>query len=83
MISSSSVFFQESFSLGPYNPASGMPAQRWPTRPAEMREHWDAYYRAMENLSGELLSAFALALQLPETWFADKVDRHCSAMRAL
>jgi isopenicillin N synthase-like dioxygenase len=37
----------------------------------------------MEKLSAKLLSAFALALNLPENWFEDKIDRHRCALRAL
>lgn len=69
--------------MGPYNPASGMPAPRLPSRPESMEAAWFAYYKAMEKLSANVLQAFALALDLPETWFEDKIDRHRCALRAL
>lgn len=39
-----------------------------------------AAYRAFEGLSGELLKISALALELDENWFADKMDKHFSVM---
>jgi isopenicillin N synthase-like dioxygenase len=39
-----------------------------------------ALYRGFERLSEDLLRIFALALDLPERWFADKTDRHFSVM---
>lgn len=41
-----------------------------------------AYYREMDRLSTQLMRIFALALALPEYFFDDKVDRHCSSMNA-
>lgn len=74
---------KECFSMGPYNPASGMPAPRLPPTPPGFAAAWLAYYKEMEKLSAQLLSAFAMALDLPPTWFVDKIDRHRCAMRAL
>ncbi len=37
-------------------------------------------YRGFEGLSRDLLRVFALALELPETWFDDKIGRHFSIM---
>jgi len=37
-------------------------------------------YRGFERLSQDLLRVFALALDLPEEWFADKIGRHFSIM---
>ena len=39
-----------------------------------------ALYRSFEHLSEDLLRLFACALELPESWFADKIDRHFSIM---
>jgi isopenicillin N synthase-like dioxygenase len=52
----------------------------WPDRPAGLRETWCEYYRAMERLSFDMLHMFALALDLPETFFDDKVGRGPSSV---
>ena len=74
---------KESFSMGPYNPAAGMPPVQWPAQPADFERSWMEYYQSMEKLSGHMLELFALALDLPQDWFVDKVDKHRSALRAL
>eukprot|EP00742_Colponemidia_sp_Colp-10_P000605 GILJ01000661.1.p1 GENE.GILJ01000661.1~~GILJ01000661.1.p1 ORF type:complete len:360 (-),score=46.25 GILJ01000661.1:164-1195(-) len=74
---------KESFSIGPYNPQSGMPTPRFPPNSEVFQPDWWAYYRGLENLSGSLLRAFALALELPENWFDDKIDKHRCALRLL
>ena len=53
----------------------------WPARPQGFREAADAYYKAMEELSGVLCRISALALDLPEHYFDDKIDRHITAAR--
>jgi len=53
----------------------------WPERPAELRPLWTAYFNEMERLAGEIMRAFALALDLPEAFFDDKIDRHISRLR--
>ena len=60
-----------------------MPPVQWPAMPADLQKHWLEYYKAMEQLSGNMLRLFALALRLPENWFDAKIDRHRSALRAL
>lgn len=74
---------KEVFTIGPNNPAAGMPPVRWPSEPARFQSLWQQYYGNMESLSAHLLSLFALALRLPEDWFVGKIDRHRSALRAL
>ena len=79
--------WRESFVTGPHGHAYDeyhygaegwrfFAANLWPDRPAEMRTLWEAYYREMERLAGDLMRIFAVALGLPETFFADKIDRH-------
>ena len=53
----------------------------WPSRPPGFRAALSAYYRAMERLAETLMGIFALALGMPEAFFADKIDRHITAMR--
>jgi isopenicillin N synthase-like dioxygenase len=55
----------------------------WPQSPAAFRPALTAYYQAAEKLAADLMRMFALALDLPETFFADKIDRHISALRII
>lgn len=54
-----------------------------PGRPAQGRDLWYAYFDAMQTLAGNLLRAFALALQLDENFFADKIDHANSFLRLI
>lgn len=82
----------ESLMIGPVDlpdpPYAFAPAARrhfapnlWPDRPLELQPVWSAYYRAMTTLSATLMRLFALALELDETFFDDKIDRHISRLR--
>jgi isopenicillin N synthase-like dioxygenase len=53
----------------------------WPEYPAGFGDAADRYYRAMETLSERLMGLTALALGVPETFFADKIDKHITAIR--
>ena len=53
----------------------------WPERPAELREVWTDYYRAMGGLAATVMRIFAMALHLPEGYFDDKIDHHISRLR--
>lgn len=53
----------------------------WPAAPAELQPLYEAYFRAMGRLAEDLMALFALALDLPEDFFADKIDRHISRLR--
>jgi isopenicillin N synthase-like dioxygenase len=55
----------------------------WPATPSDFRAAVTAYYRATEQLGADLMRMFALALGLPEHFFADKTDRHISALRII
>ena len=55
----------------------------WPSRPADLQAVWTEYFHAMEKLAADLMRMFALALDLPESFFDDKIDRHISMFRAL
>ena len=83
---------QESFAIGPLDPGNGphwtvgygpihFHPNLWPQRPAAFRAAVTAYWQTMETLAGRLARIFALALDLPEDFFADKIDRHVSTMR--
>lgn len=55
---------------------------RWPAHSGFQRTG-EAYYRAMEGLGDSLMRLFALALGLPEHWFADKFDHHFSILSSI
>lgn len=55
----------------------------WPERPSQFRRVWTEYFRAMETLAADIMRIFAVALRVPEAFFADKVDRHISVLRAI
>jgi len=85
---------KEFFAIGPvdvpdepyYTGAAAYPSfapNLWPARPPGLRAIYVAYYRAMERLAGDLMRAFALALDLPEAFFRDKTDRHISGIRVI
>jgi isopenicillin N synthase-like dioxygenase len=55
----------------------------YPAQPAEFQGIWEEYYAACERLAGDLMAAFAAALNLAENYFRPFIDRHITAMRAL
>ena len=82
----------ESFMIGPvdvgdttyyHGPGAGkhFALNLWPERPLRLRAVYSAYYRVMSDLARTLMRLFALALDQPEAFFDDKIDRHISAMR--
>jgi isopenicillin N synthase-like dioxygenase len=84
---------KQSFAIGPVDPASHTFADPdeefawspnlWPESLPAMRDAWEAYYRAMADLSARLLRTMAIALDLDAEHFDPLIDRHTSAMRAL
>jgi isopenicillin N synthase-like dioxygenase len=83
---------QESFAIGPLNPGSGgywtgqygsihFHPNLWPARPLGFRSAVTSYWLEMERLAARLARMFALALDIPEDFFSDKIDRHVSTMR--
>jgi len=84
---------KESFSIGPSDvpddpyhrgPAAGahFEPNAWPPI-AGFREAYTDYFDAMSALARELMRIFALALQLDEHFFDDKIDEHISMFRVL
>ncbi len=53
----------------------------WPAEPAGFGAAAECYYAAMEVLCARMMGLTALALGQPEDFFADKIDRHITAMR--
>jgi isopenicillin N synthase-like dioxygenase len=54
----------------------------WPDHPTVMRDVWIEYFDAMQELSDWLMEIFALALGLPEGYFAQRCSRSPDVMRA-
>ncbi len=59
------------------------PVNVWPARPADLAAAWRAYYAAAGTLAAHIMGLFALALALPERFFADKIDRHITQLVAV
>jgi isopenicillin N synthase-like dioxygenase len=84
---------KESLAIGPVDPpthsfvdpdeAFAWSPNVWPASVPELRPAWEAQYRAMSGLAARLMRLFALALDLPATYFDTMIDRHTSAMRAI
>jgi len=55
----------------------------WPERPPGLPAVWRAYYRQMERLAADIMRVFAVSLGLPDGFFADKIDKHVSRVRAI
>src|SRR5262249_13531511 len=82
---------REQFYIGPIDPVpprlAALPEAApfyapniWPDRPANYRPAFTALYRALERLGGQLMRSFALALDLDEHFFDDKIDHHFSTL---
>ncbi len=52
----------------------------WPETPADYRPAMSRLYREMEDLAFSLMRIFALALNLDEHYFDDKIDHHFSTL---
>jgi isopenicillin N synthase-like dioxygenase len=57
-----------------------VPKNRWPERPATLKELYIRYYLRMGQLAADLMRLSALALDLPESYFDGKIDRHISRL---
>jgi isopenicillin N synthase-like dioxygenase len=74
--------------LGPDDPdvRAGTPLHgpnQWPDNLPGWREHMEAYYGLMQDLGARILAAFALALDMPEDFFADKIMKPMTTLRLL
>jgi isopenicillin N synthase-like dioxygenase len=83
---------QESYAVGPLAPGAapaganaivaGFHAPNiWPERPAGFAATMSAYYQAMSDTADTVMRIFAVALGIPEHFFAGKFDRHPSVLR--
>ena len=83
---------QESYAVGPIEPhaigetdnavvAGFHAANIWPARPAGFEATVSDYYQAMGGLARTIMRIFATALDVEESFFDDKIDRHPSIVR--
>ena len=56
---------------------------QWPARPVLLRPIFSAYYEALCDLGRRLSEAFALALDLPEDFFASRLSHPTAILRVL
>ncbi len=69
---------KESLNLG-----AQMEQNLWPGSPPDLKLRFTEYFQAMAALAANLMRLFAVALDLPEGYFADKIDRHVSFLRVI
>ena len=85
---------QEGFAFGPFDLGHGpyytaptassfFAPNIWPERPDAFRTLFEEYYRQMVLLAESVMAIFAVALDVPESYFADKTDKHTSVIRAV
>jgi isopenicillin N synthase-like dioxygenase len=55
----------------------------WPERPAELADVWREHEREMARVSGDVLTAMAIALDLPEDWLVVRARRSVITTRAI
>ncbi|MCK8494002.1 MULTISPECIES: isopenicillin N synthase family dioxygenase [Spirosoma] len=74
---------KEFYHIGQPAPVGDMPANVFPDEYPEFGEVTVKTYQTLENAGKQLLRAIALYLELPETYFDDKVKNGDSILRAL
>ena len=74
---------KEFYHIGQPEPVGDMPANVLPEEYPEFSEATLTAYRTLENAGKQLLRAIAIYLELPETYFDDKVQNGDSILRAL
>lgn len=69
----------ESFAIGPVADGVG---NLWPAERTGFQGAFLSYYAAMEQLAGVILDIFSHSLEVPASYFRDRVHRHMSILRA-
>jgi len=69
----------ESFAIGP---AAEGGANLWPAQLTDFQSAFLSYYAAMEQLAGVILDVFSRSLEVPASYFRDRVRQHMSILRA-
>ncbi|GAB4241825.1 MAG: 2-oxoglutarate and iron-dependent oxygenase domain-containing protein [Elainellaceae cyanobacterium] len=55
----------------------------FPKQPPQFKAVFEQYYRSMNQLANALMQIFATALELPEGYFVNKLDKNLSAVRII
>lgn len=55
----------------------------WPDEPEDFKPALSAYYEEMDQLFTKMMRVFAVALELPDTFFESMLDRHGSTLRLI
>jgi isopenicillin N synthase-like dioxygenase len=55
----------------------------WPAQPHDFKKIMLSYYEAMQGLASQVLRAMATALDVDETYFAERFDRQASVTRII
>src|SRR6187402_2054006 len=63
--------------------AAVMPPNVWPTEVPDFEDKGYGIYEALDNLGARVLRALALHIELPETFFDDKIDSGNSFLRPI
>lgn len=73
----------ESFNLQSSNPKALFPKRLFPPQPTEFSTIFPQYWDESANLANTLMKAFALGLDLEESFFVDKFTHCASSLRVL
>lgn len=66
-----------------FNAGRDFDANPWPAALPELREVWQRYFVRLNALGAEIMRMFALALDLPEQFFDDKIAPPQAFLRAI
>ena len=56
---------------------------RWPANPPDLKPLWIEYFRTLNALGATIMRIFAIALDLPEHYFDDKIEPPQAFMRVI
>jgi isopenicillin N synthase-like dioxygenase len=66
-----------------YNIGRHFDQYTWPENPTDLRATWIEYFTTLNALGANIMRMFALALNLPEHYFDDKIDPPMAFLRAI
>ncbi len=66
-----------------FNAGRDFDANPWPPAMPELRDVWQCYFTRLNQLAAAIMRMFALALDLPEHFFDDKIEPPQAFLRAI